>query len=111
MQFVIKASKRDWIGVTGWIAFVGRNGLRAVGTREQAQVFTSRDEAARAIETLSPHFAASGLRSSVRPQESSLREQTSNRATTRGNFQIPIPTRQLGNFSSKQSCIQPFETD
>jgi hypothetical protein len=72
MQFVVKASKRDWIGATGWIGSAGRNGLRAIGTREQAQVFISRDEAARAIETLSPHFAASGLRFSIEPVEHAL---------------------------------------
>jgi hypothetical protein len=72
MQFVVRATKRDWIGATGWIGSVGRNGLRAVGTREQAQVFTSRDEAARAIDTLSPHFATSGVRFSIEPVEQAL---------------------------------------
>ena len=72
MQFVVKASKRDWIGATGWIGSVRRNGLRALGTREQAQVFTSRDEAARAIDTLSRHFAASGVRFSIEPLEQAL---------------------------------------
>lgn len=67
MQFVVEASKRDWIGATGWISSVGRNRLPVVGTRERAQVFTSRAEAARAIEMLSPHFAASGIRFSVEP--------------------------------------------
>jgi hypothetical protein len=69
MQFVVKASKRDWIGATGWIGSVGRNGMRALGTREQAQVFTTRDEAARAIDRLSRHFAASGVRFSIEPVE------------------------------------------
>jgi hypothetical protein len=72
MQFVVKASKRDWIGATGWIGSVDRNRLRAIGTREQAQVFISRDEATRAIDTLSRHFAASGVRFSIEPLEHAL---------------------------------------
>jgi hypothetical protein len=73
MQFVVKASKSDWIGATGWIGSVGRNGLRAVGTREHAQVFLSRDEAARAVDTLSRHCAAAGIRFSIEPVEHVLR--------------------------------------
>jgi hypothetical protein len=67
MQFVVKASKPDRTGATGWIGSVGRNGLRAVGTREQAQVFMSHDEAARAIDTLSRHFAALGVQFFIEP--------------------------------------------
>jgi hypothetical protein len=67
MQFVVKAGKPNWIGATGWIAPVGRNRLRAVGEREQAQVFTSRNEAARAIDMLSPHFVAAGIEFTVEP--------------------------------------------
>ena len=67
MQFVVKASKPNWIGATGWIAPVGRNRLRAVGEREQAQVFTTRDEAGRAIAMLSPHFVAAGISFTVEP--------------------------------------------
>ena len=69
MRFVVKATKRDWIGAPCWIGSVGRNGLLAVGTRQQAQVFASRDEADRAIDTLSRHFAASGVRFSIEPVE------------------------------------------
>jgi hypothetical protein len=65
MQFVVKASKPNWIGATGWIAPIGTNRLRAVGEREQAQVFASRDEAVRAIDMLSPYFAASGTQFSI----------------------------------------------
>jgi hypothetical protein len=65
MQFVVKGSKRDWIGATGWLTAAGRNGLRALGPGEQAQVFTSRDEAARAIDMLPPHFVAGGICFSV----------------------------------------------
>jgi hypothetical protein len=72
MQFVVTASKRDWIGATGWIASAGRSGLRAIGAREQAQVFLSRDEAARAIDMLPPHFVATGIRFSIEPVEHAL---------------------------------------
>jgi hypothetical protein len=72
MQFVVKASKRDWIGATGWIGSGGRNGLRAIGTREQAQVFISRDEATGAIDMLPPHFVAAGIRFSIEPVEDAL---------------------------------------
>ena len=72
MQFVVKASKRDWIGAAGWIGSVGRNGMRALGTREQAQIFTTRDEAARAIDKLSRHFATSGVQFSIEPVEQAL---------------------------------------
>jgi len=41
--------------------------LRAVGEREQAQVFTTRDEAGRAIAMLSPHFVAAGISFTVEP--------------------------------------------
>lgn len=65
MQFVVKVgnSARD----RGWIAAVGSNGLRALGPREQAEIFTSRDEAGAALAMLSPHFGASGIRFSVEP--------------------------------------------
>jgi hypothetical protein len=69
MQFVVKASKRDWIGATAWVGSAGRNGRRVLGTREQAQVFMTRDEAARAIDTLSRHFATSGVQFSIEPVE------------------------------------------
>ncbi|HEV3304684.1 MAG TPA: hypothetical protein VG055_33845 [Planctomycetaceae bacterium] len=67
MQFVVKASKRNWVGAAGWIASVGSNRLRAVGSREQAQVFTTRDEAGRAIAMLSPHFVVAGIEFTVEP--------------------------------------------
>jgi hypothetical protein len=72
MQYVVKASKRDWIGATGWIGSDGRKRVARRRDAQQAQVFTSRDEAARAIKTLSPQFAASGFRFSIEPVEHGL---------------------------------------
>jgi hypothetical protein len=65
MRFVVKAS--NWVGSAGWIASVGKNGLRVVAVRENAHVFMSRDEAIRALSTLSPHFTEAGIRFSVEP--------------------------------------------
>ncbi len=65
MRFVVKAS--NWVGAAGWIASVGKNGMRAVGTREHAKIFTNRDEAIRALSILSPHFTDAGIRFSVEP--------------------------------------------
>jgi len=65
MRFVVKAS--NWVGAAGWIASVGKNGLRAVGTREHAKIFRNLDEASRALAMLSPHFTDAGIRFSVEP--------------------------------------------
>jgi hypothetical protein len=65
MHFVVKVS--NWVGVSGWIASVGGNGLRAVSAREHAQIFTNRDEASRALAMHSPHFSPAGIRFCVEP--------------------------------------------
>jgi len=65
MRFVVKVS--NWVGAAGWIASVGKNGVRAVGTRERAQIFTNRDEASRALAMLAPHFSPAGIRFFVEP--------------------------------------------
>src|ERR1700722_5499955 len=60
-----ESSCNSWLKLVNPIGSVGRKGLRAVGTRERAQVFISHDEAARAIDTLSQHFAALGVQFSI----------------------------------------------
>jgi hypothetical protein len=68
MRFVVKIS--NYVGTEGWIASVGANGLRAVGVRENAQIFADRDDASRALTLLSPHFMAGGIVFSVEPLDS-----------------------------------------
>jgi hypothetical protein len=65
MRFVVKVS--NWVGAAGWIASVGKNGVRAVGTRERAQIFKNRDEASQALTMLLPHFPGAGIRFSLEP--------------------------------------------
>ena len=52
----------DETGATGWISKLNAQGLRTIGTLQQAQVFPTRDDARREIERLSDHLPSHKIR-------------------------------------------------
>jgi len=64
MSFVIKANDA---GRIGWISAANHRGFRSLAEREDAAVFSTREEAQIAIDKLPEAFVKAGLRFSIEP--------------------------------------------
>jgi hypothetical protein len=66
MSFVIKANDA---GRIGWISAANHRGFRSLAEREDAAVFSTREEAQMAIDKLPEAFVKAGLRFSIEPAD------------------------------------------
>jgi hypothetical protein len=69
MSFIIKANDA---GQIGWISAANHRGFRSLAEREDAAVFSSREEAQIAIDMLPEAFVRAGLRFSIEPADADL---------------------------------------
>jgi hypothetical protein len=69
MSFIIKANDA---GRIGWISAANHRGFRSLAEREDAAIFSSREEAQIAIDKLPEAFVRAGLRFSIEPADADL---------------------------------------
>jgi hypothetical protein len=68
MPFVIRASDR--VGDVGWVLPVNARGLRTIGTRAEADVFTDQAEAKAVVQRMEKVFSILELEYSVEAESS-----------------------------------------
>jgi len=71
MRFAVKVTTSA--GAKIWLTAHNGKGVPSLGTQVQAQIFTSRDGASRAIAELPGDFVAAGMRFSVEPLDTDAR--------------------------------------
>jgi hypothetical protein len=71
MRFAVKATTSS--GARVWLTALNGKGVPSLGTQVQAQIFTSWDDARRAIAELPGEFVAAGMRFSVEPLDTDAR--------------------------------------
>lgn len=71
MRFAVKATTSA--GARVWLTALYCKGVHSLGPQVQAQIFTSREDARRAIADLPGEFAAAGMRFSVEPLDTDAR--------------------------------------
>jgi hypothetical protein len=69
MSFIIKANDA---GRIGWISAANHRGFRSLAERDEAAVFSTREEAQMAIDMLPEAFTRAGLRFSIEPTDPEL---------------------------------------
>ncbi len=71
MRFAVTATTS--VGAKFWLTPPNEQDTRAIGTKTQAQIFASRDDALRAIAELPADFIAAGMKVSVEPLDTDAR--------------------------------------